>query len=238
MPGSTPTNVPSSTPTQAHSRFSGVSALANPSSSRLRVSIRAAKMPSRIPGVSWTSRTTQKKYQLLTENTAPTIRSRTRVRLPSDHAQPANSSAPVMAQPRRLTSSRLSSITPTSLPTVDQSARVVRSTSSPASASGTSPRAVAIASSAASTIITLPMTYGNTRGPIGSPKPTFSPRASTIVQTPTTASAAASPYCALSTRRVPRSVPDVALTAAPAPPACRSPGCPARRGTARSPRRS
>ena len=70
---------------------------------------------------------------------------------------------------------------PTSLPTVTQSAGEVRSTSSPASASATSPRAVAIASRTASTIIPAPITYGNTRGPIGSPKPTLRPRASKIV---------------------------------------------------------
>ena len=103
------------------------------------------------------------------------------MRLPSAQAQPAKSSAPVIAQPRMFTSSRLSTRMPTSLPTVTQSAGEVRSTSSPASASATSPREVATASSTDSTIIPVPIRYGNTRGPIGSPKPTVRPRASMIV---------------------------------------------------------
>ena len=80
------------------------------------------------------------------------------MRLPSAHAQPANSSAPVIAQPSTLTSRMLSTRIATSLPTVTQSGGVVRSTSSPSSAWGTSPRAVAMASSTASTTIAVPMT--------------------------------------------------------------------------------
>ena len=144
MPGSTPTNVPSSTPIAAYMRFSSVSAFWNPSSSRSRVSITGSRRGCRAS--SGTPRP-QKKYQLATDSTAPTMTSRTSVRLPSAQAQPAKSSAPVIAQPRMFTSSRLSTRMPTSLPTVTQSAGEVRSMSSPASASATSPRAVATASS-------------------------------------------------------------------------------------------
>ena len=83
---------------------------------------------------------------------------------------------------------------PTSLPTVTQSGGVVRSMSSPSSPAATSPREVAIASSTASTTITVPMTYGNTLGPTGSSKPTLSPRASMMVRMPTTARPAARRY--------------------------------------------
>ena len=95
------------------------------------------------------------KYQL-TDMTAPTMTSRMSVRLPSGQAQPAKS-RPGDAQPRRFTSRRLSTRMPTSLPTVTQSAGEVRSTSSPASACGRSPREVATASSTDSTIIPVPI---------------------------------------------------------------------------------
>ena len=46
------------------------------------------------PSPSW------KKYQLATDSTKPTMTSRTRVRLPSDHAEPMKSSAPLTAATR------------------------------------------------------------------------------------------------------------------------------------------
>ena len=80
------------------------------------------------------------------------------MRLPRAQADPTKSTAPLIAQPSQPTVAIVNTRAPTSLSTVGQSARWVRSTSSPASASGTSPRAVARASITASTTSAVPMT--------------------------------------------------------------------------------
>ena len=80
MPGSTPTTVPSTTPSSAQSRFSGVSAVAKPSSSRPRDSIRAPpagrRRAARRPARGRTTRNTAR------ASTTAMAASRTHRRLP------------------------------------------------------------------------------------------------------------------------------------------------------------
>jgi hypothetical protein len=80
------------------------------------------------------------------------------VRLPSAQVDPAKRIAPLIAQPRNPTVAMVIPMMPTSLATVTQSALTSRSTSSPPSASGRSPRRAATTSSTLVTSRPAPMT--------------------------------------------------------------------------------
>ena len=149
IPGSTPTAVPSSTPMhgvqQVHRGGGLLEALDQPVEV---VHIRESR-PECLRAAGFRARSRTRR------SCRPRAQRRSRccgrsAGCPESVAAPANSSAPVMAQPSGITSRIVATNKPTSRPTVRQSPGASGSTSSPASASPTEPRGIAMASTIAS----------------------------------------------------------------------------------------